>query len=84
MATQPTQPPTNDGIMKELANIKNELKKESLVARAAFVASFLVLGLVLTLTTACLSRPYYFGWGLFGLGIVGLVICGYKWYRNGA
>lgn len=84
MTTQPTQTPINDNIMQELTKIRHDLKEESWVARAAFVAQFVVIGLVLTLTTACLSKPYLFGWSLVVIGIVGLVFCGCKWRRNGA
>ena len=67
-----------EDIKTRLGKVEREAKKGTLTAVAGVAASYVLIGLVLNLTADALSKAYWFGWGLFGIGIVGAVYCWYK------
>lgn len=67
-----------DDIKTQLAKMEREAKRGTLTTIGAFAASYVLAGLVLTLTATTLPKAYSFGWGLVGIGIVGAAYCWYK------
>jgi hypothetical protein len=76
---------TTTSILNDISDIKNKLgyiekysKKGTWVTVATVAVSYVLTGLVLTLTAVTLPRAYSFGWGLVGIGLAGAIYCSYK------
>ncbi|MDD5338474.1 MAG: hypothetical protein PHG35_03560 [Dehalococcoidales bacterium] len=67
-----------DEIKSKLVNLEKENKRSTLISIAAFSGSYVLTGLVLTLTAADIPKAFGFGWGLVGIGIAGALVCWYK------
>jgi FtsH-binding integral membrane protein len=64
--------PTLSDVMKELDEIKKSLKaakKRSWMTLAALATSCFIAGTTVTYTAEYLSKAYWWGWGLMGIGL---------------
>ena len=57
-------------IQSQLKNVEREVKKESLTTVVVFAGSYILAGLVLSISSTTYSKPFWFGWGLIILGVL--------------
>ena len=82
MSTQATQAPTLDNVMRELTEVRRDLRKarkRSFATPIALGASWFVQGVTLTFTAVYLSTFYW--WGL-GLMVIGILSVAYFWFKS--